>query len=187
MLLGVDAVLVTADADDLGDRAVGRAELQGALRHVGDDGAAILLDRRDIGVAILDLDAPMMDAGALAGELRLLDILGIVEHEGEVDIAVGHVARDVAAGIALAGALEAEDLLVEFGGLLEIVDLDGDMHDARHGLLLMSTVPIPTAARRRHPRDDAGTAGRSAWTARAAPGPRRRCPPDRAGAARSRR
>ena len=42
--------------------------------------------------------------------------------------------RAVASGLQL---LEAENILVEFRRLIEIVDLDGEMHDASHSLLLL--------------------------------------------------
>ncbi len=91
-MLGIDAAFVAADTDDFGDGAIGCAEFDSAFLEIGDDGSAILPDFLYGAVTVFDLDAPMMDAGSLAGELRLRDILAVIKHEGEVDIAVGHVA-----------------------------------------------------------------------------------------------
>ena len=73
------------------------------------------------GLAILDLDADVMNAGSGAGELGLLLLLAVIDHEGEIDIAVGHVPGDVAAGMAGLGLVDAEDVLVEFGRLLQML------------------------------------------------------------------
>src|SRR5712691_1129456 len=129
-------LLIPPGADDFRNGAVGSAEFQGAFAGSGQDGAAAGLDLGDGGVAIVDLDAPMVDAGAGAGELRLRDLLAVVDHQGEIDVAVGHVARDVAARIAGIGLAKAEDVLIEPGCLLQVGDLDGNVNDARHGLLL---------------------------------------------------
>jgi hypothetical protein len=40
-------------------------------------------------------------------------------------------------GLARLGVLEAEHLLVEVAGALHVVDLEGDVHDAIHGCVLM--------------------------------------------------
>ena len=134
-------LLVAADADDLGQVAVGSAELERALLPVGEDAAAVLLDLLGGGLAVLDLDADVMDAGTGPGELRLLLLLAVVDHQGEVDIAVGHVPRDVAAGMAGLGLVDAEHVLVELGRLFQIFDLEGDVHDAGHGALLFTRLP----------------------------------------------
>src|ERR1700692_3471571 len=62
-------LLVAADADDLGEVAVGGAELESALLPVGEDAAAVLLDLPGGGLAILDLDPDVMNAGTGTGEL----------------------------------------------------------------------------------------------------------------------
>ena len=54
------------------------------------------------------------------GELRVLDLLAVVDHQGEIDVSVGHVARDVAARIAGVGLAKAEDVLIEPGCLLQV-------------------------------------------------------------------
>src|SRR5262245_22307345 len=54
--------LVTTGPDNFGNRAVGRAEFQRALARFGNDRTTVGLDFRDIAVAILDFDAPMVDA-----------------------------------------------------------------------------------------------------------------------------
>src|SRR5262249_11094685 len=55
-------LFVATGSDDFGYRAVGRAEFQRALPRFGNDRTAIGLDFSDIAVAILDFDAPMVDA-----------------------------------------------------------------------------------------------------------------------------
>src|SRR5260370_36277032 len=84
-LLAPVLFLVAADADDLGEVAVGGAELEGALLPVGEYAAAVLLDLPGGGLAILDLDPDMMDAGTGSGELRLLLFLAVGDHECEID------------------------------------------------------------------------------------------------------
>jgi hypothetical protein len=57
----------------------------------------------------------------------------------------------VVAGLAGLGVLEAEHLLVEVAGALHVVDLEGDMHDAVHGVLLgvpITVLSCGTSARR---------------------------------------
>ena len=90
--VGYIGLLVPAGCYDLRYGAVGRAKLQGALAGLRNDRAAIRLDRLHRGVPILDLDAPMMDAGAGAGELRLMHFFIVVNHECDIQSTVGHVA-----------------------------------------------------------------------------------------------
>jgi hypothetical protein len=54
--------LVATGPDNFGNRAVGRAEFQRALARLGNYRTSAGLDFRDIAVAILDFDAPMVDA-----------------------------------------------------------------------------------------------------------------------------
>src|ERR1700716_3577378 len=99
--------LVTPDADDLGEVAVGSAELERALLPVRENAAAVLLDLLGGGLAFLDLDPDVMHAGTRAGELRLLLLLAVIDHEGEIDIAVGHVPGGMAAGMPGLGLIDA--------------------------------------------------------------------------------
>src|SRR5579864_4525191 len=63
-LLAFVLLLVAADANDLGEVAVGGAELESALLAVREDAAAVLLDLLRGGFAVLDLDPDVMNAGA---------------------------------------------------------------------------------------------------------------------------
>ena len=71
----------------------------------------------------------MQRAGA--GELRFGGVLAVVDHQGEIGLAVGHVPGDVLVVAAGADLLEAEHVLVERGRLLQVRHLHGDMDDAR--------------------------------------------------------
>jgi hypothetical protein len=78
----------------------------------------------------------VVDARPVARGLRFLRLrAGVVLHQREVDHAVGHVAREVVAGLAGLGIAEAEDLLVEVAGALHVVDLERDVDDAVHAFL----------------------------------------------------
>jgi hypothetical protein len=48
----------------------------------------LAFDFSDIAVAILDFDAPMVNAWTGAGKLRLFDIFAIIEHQGHIDVSV---------------------------------------------------------------------------------------------------
>src|SRR5260370_1357041 len=123
-----------AFGDDLGERAVRGAELEGVGFRLGEDLTAVLLDRVGESLPILDLQSPMMDARAGTGELRLRVVLAVVDHEGEIDVAVGHVPGSVAARMSGLGLIDAEDVLVELGRLFQVIDLEGNVNDAGHGL-----------------------------------------------------
>ncbi len=99
-----------------------------------DDRAPIGLDQLHGGVAILDFDAPMMNARAGAGELSFVHLFIVIEHEGDIQLAIGHVARYVAARMTGSGLTQSKYVLIEFGGALEILDLDSNMNDASHSL-----------------------------------------------------
>src|SRR4051794_24321413 len=81
--VGLRLLPVAAGAHDLGDGAIGGAEFESTFAAIGDDRAAIRLDRLDRGLAILDLDAPMVDAGTGTGELRLVLGLAVIDHQGD--------------------------------------------------------------------------------------------------------
>jgi hypothetical protein len=63
---------------------------------------------------------------------RLLDIFAVVDHQGEIDVSVCQVSRDMPARIACAGLTKAEHFFIKLGCLLQIVDFDRDVNDARH-------------------------------------------------------
>src|SRR5262249_60991220 len=100
------AQLVAANVDQLRHAAVGRAELERAFLLIGENRAAAALDRAAHRIAILDLDAEMMNAGPRPGKLRLRLVLAVVGHEREINGAFGHVAGGV--GGAVAGLWWAE-------------------------------------------------------------------------------
>ena len=82
---------------------------------------------------VVHLDGEVVDAGPLAGGLRFRRFgPGVVLDERDVEHAVGEVARGVVAHFLRVHFLEAEHLLVELGGALEVVDLQREMHDATH-------------------------------------------------------
>ena len=83
--------LVATGPDNFGNRAVGRAEFQRALARLGNYRTSAGLDFRDIAVAILDFDAPMVDARTGARKPRLFDVFAIVDHQGQVDVSVCEV------------------------------------------------------------------------------------------------
>src|SRR5262249_15342326 len=80
--------LVATGPDNFGNGAVPRAEFQHALAGVGNYRTTVGLDFRDIAVAILDFDAPMVDARTGARKLRLFDIFAVVDHQGQIDVSV---------------------------------------------------------------------------------------------------
>src|SRR5215469_15114947 len=115
MRLGGGLLLVlleTAGLDDLEDVAVGRAYLERVGVGLRQDDAAARFDELGEGGAVGDLDAPMMDAGTGACELRLAVVLAVVEHQREIGLAVGHVARIMAAGVVGGELAEAENVLI---------------------------------------------------------------------------
>jgi hypothetical protein len=80
----------------------------------------------------------MMDAGTRAGKLCLVHLFIVIDHERDIQVAVRHVAGDMTARVAGAGLTKAEYVLIEFGGALEIFDLDSNVNDASHCLLSLS-------------------------------------------------
>ena len=100
----------------------------------------MLLDGVGKGRFVGDLDAPMMDARPRTGPLRLLRILAVVEHQREIELPIGHVARIVAARVVGAELLETKNVLVEFRRLLQVGDLEREMHDARFLALVLFLV-----------------------------------------------
>src|SRR4051794_18344884 len=133
------AQLEPPDIDQLRHAAVGRAELERAFLLVGEDRAAALLDRAAHGIAILDLDAEVMNAGPGSGELRLRLVLAVVGHQREIDGAFSHMARGVAARMAGLELVDTEDVLVELGGLFQVLDLERDVDDAGLGNTSLTT------------------------------------------------
>src|SRR5260370_791151 len=125
--------LEAAFADHLGDIAVGGAEFQRVRLGLRYNRAAMLLDGLSEGLAVGDLDAPVMDAGSGTRKLGLLLVLAVVDHQREVDIAVGHVPRRVAARMSGLGLIDPEHVLIELCRLLQVVHVaafDGDVYDA---------------------------------------------------------
>src|SRR5215469_181988 len=95
-------LVVATDPDNFCDRAVRCAEFQCALTGFGDDGSAVRLDLRNVTVAILYFDPPVVDARTGTGKLRLLDIFAVVDHQGEIDVSVCEVSRDMPARVSCA-------------------------------------------------------------------------------------
>src|SRR5262249_33068480 len=130
-LLGLLLVVAT-DPDNFCNRAVRGAEFQCAPTGFGDDGSAVRLDLGNVTVTILHFDPPMVDAQTGTGKLRLLDIFAVVYHQGEIDVSVCQVSRDMPARISCADLAKVEHLFIKLASLLQIVDFDGDVNDARH-------------------------------------------------------
>src|SRR5205085_1774559 len=78
---------------------------------------------------------PVVDARPGPGQLRLVRVLAVVLHQCKVDMTIGHVTRDVLAVARGLDFLESKYFAVKLRSLLEIVDFEGNMHDARHGEL----------------------------------------------------
>src|SRR4029450_7319748 len=135
------AQLVAANVNELCHAAVGCAELERAFLLGGKDRAAPLLDHAAHRIAILDLDAEVMDAGPGPRELRLRLVLAVVGHQREIDGAFGHVPRGVAARMAGLELVDAEDVLVELGGLFQVLDLERDVDDASHWISSLRDEP----------------------------------------------
>src|SRR5215212_2397723 len=129
------AQFVAADVHDFRHASVRRAEFERALFGVGENLAAILDDLLGGRFAILHLDAEMMNAGASAGKLRLRLVLAVISHQREVDCAFGHVTRGVATRMAGFQLIDAKDIFIELGGLLQILNLERDVNDAGHVLI----------------------------------------------------
>ena len=74
----------------------------------------------------------MMDARAGAGELGLVHLLIVIDHERDIQRAVGHVARHMTSRVTGTGLTKPENILVELRGALEIFDLERNVNDASH-------------------------------------------------------
>jgi hypothetical protein len=71
----------------------------------------------------------MVDARTGTGKLRLLDIFAVIDHQGEIDVSVSQVSRDMPARVSCTGLAKVEHLFINLGCLLQIVDFDGDVND----------------------------------------------------------
>ena len=108
---------------DLGDMAAGRAELDRDHPGLGNDLQAHFLDLRFPFFEIVHLETDMVDAGPVAADLGIEGCRAFLKfHEGEIDVAVGHVAGIMVAVYTAAHVSEAKDVFVEFSRRLEIVD-----------------------------------------------------------------
>src|SRR4029079_1232334 len=88
--------LVAPEGNELRDGAARRTELHRDHARVAHDLAAAFLDFLGGPAQVLDLDREMMDARALARRLRFRGLRALVVlDQREVDLPVGHVARDV--------------------------------------------------------------------------------------------
>src|SRR5262245_16281125 len=133
LLFLLGGLLVAVPGNDLAHRAAGRAELHRDHAGVADDLAAasadLLLRLREV----VDLHGEVMDARPFARGPRLGGLRsGVVLYDRQVDHTVGEVPRSMVAHLSALGDLEAEDLLVELGGALQVVDLERDVDDAIH-------------------------------------------------------
>src|SRR5262249_22612763 len=126
--------LVAALRYQLGDGAAGRPEFHRDDAGIADDLATVLLQLIGGFPEILYLDGEVVYAGPLArgfGFRRLRAF--VILDEREIDSpAVGEMPRQVVACLARLGFLEAEHLLIELRGLLQVLDLERQMDDAVH-------------------------------------------------------
>ncbi len=131
-------VLVPVLLHQLGNRAVWRAELDDAGIQRRHHLTAQFLDFLGGDRDVVDLGPPMVDARANAGKLCLGRILAVVDHQRQVDGAVGQMARDMPAVLAaMRGDLaEAEHVLVEPRRGLKVFHLQRDM-DNLPGMTLL--------------------------------------------------
>src|SRR5207249_10379401 len=97
---------------------------QGTFVRFREDRAAVLLAGVGKSRLVGDLDAPVMDARTGASPLRLVNILAVVEHQREIELPIGQVARIMTARVVGAELPEAKNVLVEFRRLLQIGDLE---------------------------------------------------------------
>src|SRR5258706_3883585 len=126
VLLGFVAALL----DHFGNGAVRGAKLQRTRTRRRQYLAAIGLDLLGGSVLVVNRNTPMVEPRAGACELGFGGVLAVIDHEGEVDMPIGQMARDVLAVAAGLGVLEAEDFGIELSCLFKVIDLDGEMDNA---------------------------------------------------------
>src|SRR5712691_11817511 len=140
--------LVAALGDDLAYGAPGRPEFDRNHPGVADDLATEGLYFFFSFLEIVHFHGEVMDAGAFARGLRLGGPgVRVVLHDRKIDDSVGKMARSMIADPFRLGFLESENLLVELGGALQVVDLQRDVHDAIHGLSKKSPLSLRERAR----------------------------------------
>src|SRR5437868_11719622 len=95
-----------------------------------------------------------MNAGARTGKLRLRHILAVIDHQREIERAIGHMPRYMSARVSRSSLPKAEHLLVKPGRLFEVSDLEREMDNSRP--IFQSPNPVRASHRRRHPPAAAG-------------------------------
>jgi hypothetical protein len=138
----VPHLLVAALRHNFGDRAVGRAVFDRDLAGLGEDLAAISDDLLRKTLVVVDLDAEMVDCRALANELGLFVFFAVIDHQREIDIAVGQVPRNVSPRPSGLDPAKPEHVFVELRSRLEVGDFERHVVDARHPLPSYSPLPL---------------------------------------------
>src|SRR5262249_9373896 len=122
---------------DIEDDAVGVLELPletllPFIAEIEEELAARRLDRGLLGLEIIGLEAEMMYAHEGARILEARPDLALVLQQRQIDLAVAHV--DAARGRPLRHFRTAEPqrFLVEIRGLLQVLDHESDVPNARH-------------------------------------------------------
>jgi hypothetical protein len=121
----------------------GCAELDRDHAGIAHHHAAVGLDLFRGFRQVFNLDAEVVDAGAVAGRGGFgRGGVVVIGQQREIDLAVRHVARGVVARLLGLGVLEVEHLLVEVTGFLDVVDLQRQMDYSAHGYLLYVEGPL---------------------------------------------
>src|SRR5262245_46663292 len=87
---------------------------------------------------VLDLEAEVVHADEARRVREARSCLALVLEQREIDHAVGEVAARAHLEVFLADAVQVEDLLVERGGALEVLDHDRDVPELRHACSIAS-------------------------------------------------
>ena len=96
------------------------------------DGFVSGIDEGSRGSRLVALGIKLRDIADWDRNAHLLDSAAIKLDEREIDRAVGEVPGKVVARLARLDFAETEDLLIELGSLLQVVDFQCEMDDAVH-------------------------------------------------------
>src|SRR5262249_44718040 len=125
-------------AGNIEDDAVGVLELAlkvflfGVVTEIEEEAAAGLLDLLLHGGEVVDLEAEMMRADEVLRIAQAGAAFAEVIEQRKIDHAVGQIDRGGEIERLLADALELEDILVEFGGFLQVAHHDCEMSKPCH-------------------------------------------------------
>ncbi len=83
----------------------------------------------------------MMDPRPRAGKLRFMGVFTVIDHQREIEFAIGHMPGDMLMIASRGDLLEPEDILIETCCGFQILDLDREMDDTAIAGLLFFLVP----------------------------------------------